>query len=316
MRRLSFATLVFAVASLAFLGCRQTAGPATGGSMSSGSMSPAMQSPSFNPFGGATRVSPPPPNASAAPNPYIGGPPGQTNAAQGTAGGFVSAAPGVGAPLTSGQAVGSGIQPAGFVGSGANPTTQAGFATSNGTPGYSSGGVAPANYGTTAPTNVNPFRAGGMQVNDLTRAPAPPGYQTPAGYQAPVQNNPAAMMTTPGPSGTAPVQPVFAPASAPITPANGGAAMGGIPANNMTPIQQMPIQQAPIQQTQYQQTQAWQGTPAASVPDAEIASRMVPVNTTSSNSTAPVIQPGTSPAPAQNGGTAGSAELMWRRPGS
>ncbi len=217
MRRLSFATLVFAVASISFVGCRQTAGPTAGGSMSSGSMSPAMQSPSFNPFGGSTRVSPPPPNAAAAPNPYIGGPPGQTNAVQGTAGGFVSAAPAagapgmaVGAPGMSGQVVGSGVQPAGFVGAGTNPTAQAGFATTDGTLGPASGGVAPASYATTAPANVNPFRAGGMQVNDLTRAPSPPGYQAPAAYQAPVQNNPA------------PVQPVFAPASAPIIPASGG----------------------------------------------------------------------------------------------
>jgi len=327
MRRLSFATLVFAVASMSFLGCRQTAGPTAGGSMSSGSMSPAMQSPSFNPFGASTRVSPPPPNSSAAPNPYIGGPPGQTNAVQGTAGGFVSAAPAVGAPGMSGQVVGSGVQPAGFVGAGTNPTAQAGFATTNGTVGPASGGVAPASYTTTAPANVNPFRAGGMQVNDLTRAPSPPGYQTPAAYQAPVQGN------------SAPVQPVYAPASAPITPANGGAAVGGVPASNMTPIQQMPIQQIPVQQTQYQQTaiqptqyqqpQSWQGTPTASGPDTEVASRMMPVNTTLSNTTlsnttlsntvpvntlAPVIPSGSSPS--QDGDTAGSSDLMWRRPGS
>ncbi len=290
MRRLSFATLVFAVASMSFLGCRQAAGPTAGGSMSSGSMSSAMQSPSFNPFGGSTRVSPPPPNASAAPNPYIGGPPGQTNAVQGTAGGFVSAAPGV-----SGQIVGSGVQPAGFVGSGTNPIApiaQAEFTATNDTPVFAGGSVAAANYGTSAPATVNPFRAGGMQVNDLTRAPTPPGYRAPPGYQPPVQNN------------QAPVHPAFSPASAPITPANGGAAVGGVPASPATPIQQIP----------YQQPQVWQGTPVTSISDTEVASRMVPVNSIPSNSNAPVAQPAASQT--QNSGAAGSSDLMWRRPGS
>ena len=297
MRRLSFATLVFAIASMSFLGCRQTAGPTAGGSMSSGSMSSAMQSPSFNPFGAATRVTPPPPNAGAAPNPYIGGPPGQTNAAQGTAGAFVSAASGGGTAAlgpqgTSGQVVGSGIQPAGLVGAGTNPIAQAGFATTHGTLGPAGGGVAPASYGATAPANVNPFRAGGMQVNDLTRAPTPPGYRAAAGYQVPVQNSPA------------PVQPAFSTASAPITPANGGPAVGGVPSSHATPIQQ----------PQYQPPQAWQGTPATSVPAAGVASRMVPVNSIPPNSIVPVQQPAASPT--QSGGTAANSELMWRRPGS
>ena len=300
MRRLSFATLVFAVAFMSFSGCRQTAGPTAGGSMSSGSMSAGMQSPSFNPFGGATRVSPPPPNAAAVPNPYIGGPPGQTNATQGTAGGFVSAAPGFGtpslAPGTSGQVVGSGIQPAGFIGSGTDPTAQAGFATTHGTPGLAGGGIATTSYATTAPDKVNPFRAGGMQVNDLTRAPTPPGYR------APVTNNPV-------PNNVAPVQPAFATAAPPITPANGGFAVGGVPTSHATPIQQ----------TQYQQPQVWQGTPATFVPAAEVASRMVPVNPTPPSSVpsspiGPIAQPAASPT--QSSGTAGSSELMWRRPGS
>lgn len=307
MRRLSFATLIVAVSSLSFLGCRQTAGPTAGGSMSSGSMSPAMQSPSFNPFGGSTRVTPPPPNTAVAPNPYIGGPPGQTNAVQGTAAGFASAAPGVVAPANSGQVIGSGIQPAGFVGTGVTPTAQAGFTSSD-----PSGVVAPTSYGATAPATVNPFRAGGMQVNDLTQAPAPPGYQPPAGYQPSPPNDPAPIMTTPGQFGTAPTPPGFVPTSAPITPASGGAATGVVPATNFTPIQQMPIQPA-----QYQQPQAWQGTPAAAVPDSEIASRMVPVNTaSSSNPTTPVIQSETSPAPAGTASSTGSSDLMWRRPGS
>ena len=266
-----------------------------------------MQSPSFNPFGGATRVSPPPPNASAVQNPYIGGPPGQTNAVQGTAGGFVSAAPVSMAPTVNGQVVGSGVQPAGFVGTSGNPVAQAGFPASNGTAMTASGGAAAIGYGTTAPANVNSFRAGGMQVNDLTRAPAPPGYPTP------MQNNVAPIGPAAGQMGTPPVQPVFAPASAPIIPANGGAvptnggaAAGFAPSNGMTPIQP----------AQYQQPQAWQGTNAAPVPDAEIASRMVPVNTIPPSSTAPVTQSGTSPAPLQSGSGADSPDLMWRRPGS
>lgn len=332
MRRLSFATLIFAVGSMSFLGCRQTAGPTAGGSMSSSSMSPAMQSsPSFNPFGGSTRVSPPPPNASVAPNPYIGGPPGQAGVVQGPAGSFVAAAPGV--SPTSGQVVGSGIQPAGFVGAGVNPTAQAGFATGTFNSATPNTSVATAAYGTTAPANVNPFRAGGMQVNDLTRAPAPPGYRAPvtagspasASYQPPVPSNSVPVMTTSGQFGTPAVQSDFAPMSAPITPANGAAGTGSVP-GNLTPIEQMPTHQMPVQQTPYpltpiqpaqnQQPQAWQGTPSASVPDAEVASRMVPVNTTSSGSTMPVTQFGTSSVPTQDSSTADGSDLMWRRPGS
>ena len=106
MRRLHFATLLFSAISILSIGCRQTSGPSA-----AGSMSPAAQSPTFNPFGGATRVTPPPGGTSAAQNPYIGGPPGQTNTAVGVANGFAAAAvPGATAPV-----VGSGVQPAGFV---------------------------------------------------------------------------------------------------------------------------------------------------------------------------------------------------------
>ena len=331
MRRLSLATLIFAVSSMFFMGCRQTAGPSAGGSMSSGSMSPAMQSPSFNPFGGTTRVSPPPPNASATQNPYIGGPviggpviggpPGQTNAVQATTGGFASSAP------MSRQAVGSGVQPVGFVGAGGSPTTQAGFANTQSATATPAGGVAPAGYGTTAPANVNQFRAGGMQVNDLTRAPMPPSYQ------APMQANQMPLGTASPQVGTAPAQPAFSPMSAPITPANG---VPATPVNGMNPVQPTQYQQSSVQPTQYQQSSvqptqyqqssvqptqyqqspAWQGTNVASVPDAEVASRMVPVTANPSNATVPVTQSAVSPAQNQATSGAGSSDLMWRRPRS
>jgi hypothetical protein len=281
------------------MGCRQTAGPSMGGTMSSGSMSPAMQSPSFNPFGGSTRVSPPPPNASATQNPYIGGPPGQTNTAHSATGGFVSAAPSAAVAPVSGQVVGSGVQPVGFVGNTGNPTMQAGFTNNNAAPIAPAGAGTTAGYGNSTPAIVNQFRAGGMQVNDLTAAPSPPGYR------APGQTN-AVPIGTAAPSGMSTAQPVFAPASAPLIPANGVPAVGVSPVSSMTPIQP----------TQYQQPQAWQGSNPSPAQDAEIASRMVPVTPNPLDTTAPVTQTGTPSAATQSSSNAAGSDLMWRRPGS
>ena len=307
MRRLSFATLIFAVTTTFFMGCRQAAGPSMGGTMSSGSMSsmsPAMQSPSFNPFGGSTRVSPPPPNASATQNPYIGGPPGQTNTAHSAVGGFVSAAPGAAVPPLSGQVVGSGVQPAGFAGNTGNPTMQAGFTNNHAAPIAPVGAGTTAVYGNNNPANVNQFRAGGMQVNDLTRAPLPPGYRA-SGQTTSLPVGTAA------PAGMTTAQPVFTPASAPLVPASGVPASGA-PVAGVSPTSIM----APIQPTQYQQPQAWQGSNTTVNQNAEIASRMVPVTPNPSASAAPVTQTGTTSASTQSSGNAGGSDLMWRRPGS
>ena len=205
------------------------------------------------------------------------------------------------------QAVGSGVQPVGFVGAGGSPTTQAGFANTQSATATPAGGVAPAGYGTTAPANVNQFRAGGMQVNDLTRAPMPPSYQ------APMQANQMPLGTASPQVGTAPAQPAFSPMSAPITPANG---VPATPVNGMVPVQPTQYQQSSVQPTQYQQSPAWQGTNVASVPDAEVASRMVPVTANPSNATVPVTQSAVSPAQNQATSGAGSSDLMWRRPRS
>ena len=217
----------------------------------------------------------------------------------------------------SGQAVGSGVQPVGFVGAAGSPTTQAGFAANNSAAAVPTGGVAPAGYGTTTqsgygtttPANGNQFRAGGMQVNDLTRAPMPPGYQAPMspGYQAPMQAGyQAPMQASQAQFGAAPAQPAFTPISAPIIPASGVPATAVTPANGMSPVQP----------TQYQQSPTWQGTNVAPVPDAEVASRMVPVTANPSNATVPVTQSAVSPAQNQATSGAGSSDLMWRRPGS
>jgi len=263
-------------------------------------MSPAMQSPSFNPFGGSTRVSPPPPNASAIQNPYIGGPPGQTNNAHSAGGGFVSAAPGAAVPPPSGAVVGSGVQPAGFVGNTGNPAMQAGFTNQHAAPIASPVAGTGAVRGNNTPAKVNQFRAGGMQVNDLTRAPLPPGYR-PTG-----QTNVVPVGTT-APSGMPTAQPVFAPAAAPLVPANGVPAAGVYPASSMTPLQPA----APSQQPQ-----AWQGSNTTVQQNAEIASRMVPVTPNPSVSSTPATQTGTTSVSTQSSGNPGGSDLMWRRPGS
>ena len=296
MRRLQIATLLFTTVLITSIGCRQTFGPSTAGSVPPGSISPAAQSPTFNPFGGATRVTPPPAGTSAAQNPYIGGPPGQTNFVSGTANGF-AAVPGAG---TTAPVVGSGIQPAGFVGSdaGVAPATQAGFGTNR----FSSSvgtnmpsGVAQTGYGAAVPSSTNAIRAGGMPVNDLTRAPLPPGYRgasqgspqpMPPTYQPSVST---LAPTAFGPN-VAPMQPAFTPVLPPSVPTNGFA-----PAVNVNGFQQ-PQQGATLQR--------WQRTGTSPVPAAEIASHMVPVT------------PGTAPAAPTAQGDTDRSDLLWRRPGS
>ena len=303
MRRLHFATLLFSAISILSIGCRQTSGPSAGGSMS-----PAAQSPTFNPFGGATRVTPPPSGTSAAQNPYIGGPPGQTNTAVGVANGFAAAAvPGATAPV-----VGSGVQPAGFVrsGAGAAPATQAGFGTNSFTPAVNTAmpsGAVQAGYGAAAAASLNSIRAGGMPVNDLTRAPLPPGYPSvPRASPQPVATTyqpPSSSLapTAQGPS-NAPLQPTFNPVPPPSVPAN-----GSVPATSVNQFQQ------PQQGTAPQQ---WQST-GTSVPEAEIASHRVTV-TTSPRSVLVPATPGTTPAAptVQANSATDSSDLMWRRPGS
>ena len=273
MRRLSFATLLFAVSTTIFMGCRQTASPSISGAMPSGSMSPAMQSPTFSPFGGSTRVTPPPPNGSALQNPYIGGPPGQTNAAPSTVGNFVSAAPSGSSSSGFGQVVGSGVQPATYMDTSGNASSQANFVNGTGSNPHGSGVATVAHGSHLAPANVNPFRAGGMQVNDLTRAPLPPGYRPAAhaGTAHPVPTvSPGVFPVQPaGTSAPAPVVP------APIVPAGGTGATLAANSNGISPISNSSL----VQPVQGQQPQVWQGSYETQTQPAEIATRMVPVST-------------------------------------
>ena len=310
MRRLSFATLLFAVSTTIFMGCRQTASPSISGAMPSGSMSPAMQSPTFSPFGGSTRVTPPPPNGSALQNPYIGGPPGQTNAAPSTVGNFVSAAPSGSSPSGFGQVVGSGVQPATYMDTSGNASSQANFVNGTGSNPHGSGVATVAHGSHLAPANVNPFRAGGMQVNDLTRAPLPPGYR-PAAHAGTAHPLPT---VSPGvfpaqPAGTSAPAPVV---PAPIVPAGGTGATLAANSNGISPISNSSL----VQPVQGQQPQVWQGSYETQTQPAEIATRMVTVSGNSSDSILPAATQETVPAASQGSSTNDSTNLMWRRPGS
>ena len=309
MRRLSFATLLFAVSTTIFMGCRQTASPSISGAMPSGSMSPAMQSPTFSPFGGSTRVTPPPPNGSALQNPYIGGPPGQTNAAPSTVGNFVSAAPSGSSPSGFGQVVGSGVQPATYMDTPGNANSQANFVNGTGSNPHGSGVATVAHGSHLAPANVNPFRAGGMQVNDLTRAPLPPGYR-PAAHAGTAHLVPTSARCVPSaPAGTSAPAPVV---PAPIVPAGGTGATLAANSNGISPISNSSL----VQPVQGQQPQVWQGSYETQTQPAEIATRMVPVSGNSSDSILPAATQETVPAASQGSSTNDSTNLMWRRPGS
>ena len=322
MRRLEFATLLLSAVSLAALGCRQTTGPSTAGP--TGPLSPvsAGQAPSLNPFGGATRVTPPSTGSFSSPNAYIGGPPGQAGLAP-TAPGGLATAPNPGFATASGQApIGSGVQAAGWTetGSGvatAGPTAQQGFGSNSFAPNAPSNanGVAPAAFGSPAPTTPTSPQLGGMQVIDLTGAPPPPGYhpsQAPPGYQ-PSQVPPGYQ-----PAQTQGYQPAApsgfqAPTSTP-PPTIPSSPSGSQPA---TSFQTTPpatgFQQQPA--TTYPNQSGFQ-----SVPEAEIAARMTPIPTTT-HSVIPPVPNGSTTGPSTDpiGSStlqSPSSDLPWRRPGT
>ncbi|MGB7329511.1 MAG: hypothetical protein WBD31_31825 [Rubripirellula sp.] len=146
------AAALITMGAVGLTGCRQTTGPATAGSFGPvGPLSPVApgQTPALGPFGGNTRVSPPPtgsftppPNANAL---------APTTQPQASYNGY--------APNHAfGQApIGSGVQPAGW--------TETNATIPN-----------PNQAAATSPRTIDP-RSGGMGVIDLTGAPNPPGYQ-------------------------------------------------------------------------------------------------------------------------------------------
>ncbi|TWU57613.1 hypothetical protein [Rubripirellula reticaptiva] len=146
------AAALFTIGAVGLTGCRQTTGPVTAGSFGPvGPLSPVApgQTPTLGPFGGNTRVTPPPTGSfTPQPNANIFAPTTQPQAS------FSDSAPN----NAFGQApIGSGVQTASW--------TETNATVPN-----------PNQASATSPRTIDP-RSGGMGVIDLTGAPNPPGYQ-------------------------------------------------------------------------------------------------------------------------------------------
>ena len=193
--RFSIPTILLMVVCLA--GCRQTTGLNSAGNLtpigpmnpngSTGTLTPlgSGQSAALGPFGGATRVSPPPAGSYVAPNNYMGG--GQV--------GYPQNQPGVGVVQngTQGNQWNGGWNPP--VGSGVQQT--GGWNNGSANPGLGNPNV--VNPNVVNPNVVNPgtnpfepnqpaqpttpggIRSGGMQPIDLTGSFPNQGYQAPLG---------------------------------------------------------------------------------------------------------------------------------------
>ena len=173
MRRHCFKLLTISALVLAAGGCRQTTGPAGGTLSPLGSFAPSNsllpvapgQTPKLGPFGGATRVTPPPTGSFSNPG----------NAPSGiapTSGYAPLNSLGQAGPQNDGRFASPSAQP---MGSGIQQTTWTETGTSVGNP---------ASPLLSNPQTSNPHRdprSGGMQVIDLTGAPHPPGYSPSAG---------------------------------------------------------------------------------------------------------------------------------------
>ena len=210
-------------------GCHQA--PATTGTAP---LSPvgAGQAPTLNPFAsGPTKVTPPPTGSYSAPNTYMGSPvPAGT-----VSPGQVSPMPGGPYPTQSNNAIGTGAQGGGWT-SGGQVVTQTSPPVS---------GVAPVStFGT---TTTDP-RSGGMQVIDMTSAPAPPGYR-PAGTETnisvppprpPVNYPPAAAPTQTYPTPTYPATTYPTPTYPTTNGQNVGAPMASSSSANVASLTPMP----------------------------------------------------------------------------
>ncbi len=307
-------TSLITVITLLLSGCHQTS--ATTGAPS---LSPvgAGQAPTLNPFGGQTKVSPPPTGSYSSPNSYMGTP----VPAGAVAPGQISPMPNGPYPVQSNNAVGSGVQPGGWTSS--NPSV-ATVAPNNS--GFASSGVAPVS--TFGVESANDPRAGGMQVIDLTGAPPPPGYrpenssmnisvpppQTPPGGWGGQPNPSVQAPSYPTPSYPTPTYPT-ATSPAPTSPA---------------PTYPAPTYQAPNSPPPTYPASAYPNTnmqnvssPYPTNPSAEIASRLTPLPPT--NNAIPMNQPTVQSAGTQSFGpstepitpnNSGDPSLMWRTPGS
>jgi hypothetical protein len=232
-------------------------------------------------------VSPPPTGSYSAPNTYMGSPvPAGT-----VAPGQISPMPQGPYPTQSNNGVGSGAQPGGWTTS--NPAT--------GQPAPNPAGV--ATVSTFGVATSDP-RSGGMQVIDMTSAPAPPGYQ-PAGT--------GTNISVPPPQGPAAYAPPANPTQVYPTPSY--------------PAPTYPTNVAPA--TTYPPSNGQNvSAPYPTDPSAEIASRLTPIPTgMSAVPMAPVTvqsfgtqPPGTvsgpSTEPVNSGTIQTDSNLMWRAPGT
>ena len=304
MRRLTSLTTLLTIFPLLIGGCHHSAAP-TGAPP----LSPvgAGQAPTLSPFGGPTKVSPPPTGSYATPNVYMGTPAGTVPPGQ-----ISPMAPGT-YPPQSNNAIGSGLQPGGWNSSDSSVApASANMSTAP------NAGVAPASsFGTTtAPAGP---RTGGMPVTDLTGAPAPPGYRP---------SSPAINGNAP-PPGMAPY------GAAPYGAAPYGAAPQGVPANgygtqpggtyppSITPNSGYPNSGYPG--TTYPNYNPQNvSTPTVGNPSEEIASRLTPLP--EDQFATPINPPSVQSVGTQWGGpttepinsapTGADQNLMWRAPGS
>ncbi len=286
--------LLTATITLVASGCRQTTPTAGSGALMPLTPNSGSAAPTFQPFVGQTRVTPPPTGSYSVPNNYLGGVPTSQmgNPAAAVGGNAATQNPPIYAPSAAGQQViGSGVLQTGWTETGTNvaqPTAP------------NSGTFAPGGYPSAAAPARDP-RSGGMQVIDMTGAPAPPGYRANVVPQAGFNTPTISHRDFNQPPSFAPIRSIQAPQQSDFAGANSPPAgvIAGVPqfeprqlANTQAAPQQNPTGQYPTQQYPTQQYPASAGgnlTPVGSAP---------PLN--------PVTPQGSAP----------TDSLPWRSPGA
>lgn len=274
--------LLIATITLVAAGCRQTTPMSASGALVPLSPSTGSAAPTFQPFGGQTRVTPPPAGSFSAPNNYLGGaaPLGQMGNPQAAVGGIAAVQnPTYGPTSTGPGAIGSGVQQTGWTETGA--TVAPPINPNAGAYGPAPGGMAP---GPIVPSR-DP-RSGGMQVIDLTGAPSPPGYRPNFVPQAGFSTPSISRRDFSQPPGFAPIQSVQAP------PANNFASVNSAPAAVIAGVPQFEPRQPAVGQS-----------PAGQYP-VETGGNLRPVN----------APPALGPVSPQAAGQ--PSNLPWRSPGA
>lgn len=297
---------------LLLAGCHQTS------TSTAPPMSPvgASSAPTLNPFGGPTRVSPPPTGSYASPNNYLSSPAANGVAPNGVAPGGtvapgqVSPMPGTGFPTQSNNTVGSGVSSGQWASSvPSNPSNSV-----NG-----SGVVTASTFGVDSANPGNPG-AGGMQVIDLTGAPPPPGYH-PANstmnisVAAPASGSVGQPVAPAGYSATSYPTPTYPTAIPPGTPMQNTVTVSAVapvvdPTSSLQPLapttEAFPMSQPVVQSAGLQ--------PIGSAP------ATAPTVSTSAGSTTfgspNAIQPAGGTANTPNASSDANQDLMWRTPGT